>query len=193
MAMTRRVAAQRTAPARLLDHSDADRRPPRFPAAYSRLSRPRARSCCIGLDLADRVVRVGALLGAVFLELLPHALETGRHATVMATVLAGLLAFFALEKLVLWRHAHGHDEHEDEPTSRSTSTRCTRMAPTRGARTHDPDRHAASTTSATASSSPRRSLPERRSASRRRVAIVAHAVPQQVGDFACSCIRAFRR
>ncbi len=57
---------------------------------------------------------VGALLGAVFLELLPHALETGNTTTVMATVLAGLLAFFALEKLVLWRHAHGHDEHEDE-------------------------------------------------------------------------------
>ena len=28
---------------------------------------------------------------------------------VMATVLAGLLAFFLLEKLVLWRHSHGHD------------------------------------------------------------------------------------
>jgi zinc and cadmium transporter len=57
---------------------------------------------------------VGALLGAVFLELLPHALETGNAERVMATVLGGLLAFFALEKLVLWRHAHGHDEHEDE-------------------------------------------------------------------------------
>ena len=56
---------------------------------------------------------VGALLGAVFLELLPHALESGNTASVMATVLAGLLAFFALEKLVLWRHAHGHDAHED--------------------------------------------------------------------------------
>ena len=56
---------------------------------------------------------VGALLGAVFLELLPHALETGNAERVMITVLAGLLAFFALEKLVLWRHAHGHAEHED--------------------------------------------------------------------------------
>ena len=57
---------------------------------------------------------VGALLGAVFLELLPHALETGDAERVMATVLVGLLAFFALEKLVLWRHAHGHDAHEDD-------------------------------------------------------------------------------
>lgn len=54
---------------------------------------------------------VGALLGAVFLELLPHALETGAPGHVMLTVLVGLLAFFLLEKLVLWRHAHGHGSH----------------------------------------------------------------------------------
>lgn len=54
---------------------------------------------------------VGALLGAVFLELLPHALETGQVHYVMGVVLAGLLAFFLLEKLVLWRHAHGHEQH----------------------------------------------------------------------------------
>ncbi|HEY3583485.1 MAG TPA: ZIP family metal transporter, partial [Casimicrobiaceae bacterium] len=46
---------------------------------------------------------VGALLGAVFLELLPHALESGNVASVMRTVLIGLLAFFLLEKFVLWR------------------------------------------------------------------------------------------
>jgi zinc and cadmium transporter len=56
---------------------------------------------------------VGALLGAVFLELLPHALEIGDANRVMLTVLIGLLAFFLLEKLVLWRHAHGHDLHSD--------------------------------------------------------------------------------
>ena len=56
---------------------------------------------------------VGALLGAVFLELLPDALERGQAQPVMLTVLIGLLAFFLLEKLVLWRHAHGHDEHSD--------------------------------------------------------------------------------
>src|SRR5512144_445762 len=57
---------------------------------------------------------VGALLGAVFLELLPHALESGQAPQVMLTVLIGLLAFFLLEKLVLWRHAHGHDTHSDD-------------------------------------------------------------------------------
>jgi zinc and cadmium transporter len=56
---------------------------------------------------------VGALLGAVFLELLPHALETGGVESAMVTMLIGLLSFFMLEKLVLWRHAHGHDRHEE--------------------------------------------------------------------------------
>lgn len=50
---------------------------------------------------------VGALLGAVFLEILPHALEVAPSpAVLMATVLAGILLFFVLEKLVLWRHCH---------------------------------------------------------------------------------------
>jgi len=57
---------------------------------------------------------VGALLGAVFLELLPHALEEGDVHHVMLVVLGGLLAFFLLEKFVLWRHSHGHDLHRDD-------------------------------------------------------------------------------
>jgi zinc and cadmium transporter len=51
---------------------------------------------------------VGALLGAVFLEILPHAfLEASAPKYLGATVLAGILVFFVLEKLVLWRHQHG--------------------------------------------------------------------------------------
>jgi len=50
---------------------------------------------------------VGALLGAAFLELLPHAFEMADSLEQMAaTVLAGILLFFVLEKLVLWRHCH---------------------------------------------------------------------------------------
>ena len=49
---------------------------------------------------------VGTLLGAGFLEVLPHALEEGSPQAVAAAVLGGLLAFFILEKLVLWRHCH---------------------------------------------------------------------------------------
>jgi zinc and cadmium transporter len=51
---------------------------------------------------------VGTMLGAVFLEILPHALEqaTDYHDT-MFIVLIGLLIFFTLEKLLIWRHCHG--------------------------------------------------------------------------------------
>ena len=54
---------------------------------------------------------IGALLGASFLEILPHALEHGEPHHMAATVLAGILIFFVLEKLVLWRHCH-HDHCE---------------------------------------------------------------------------------
>lgn len=52
---------------------------------------------------------IGALLGAAFLEVLPHAIEAqGDAGTTTAIVLAGILGFFVLEKLVLWRHCHDH-------------------------------------------------------------------------------------
>lgn len=50
---------------------------------------------------------VGTLLGAAFLELLPHAFGMAASAEKMAgTILFGILLFFVLEKLVLWRHCH---------------------------------------------------------------------------------------
>jgi zinc and cadmium transporter len=50
---------------------------------------------------------VGTLLGAAFLELLPQAFGLADSLEGMAaTILAGLLLFFVLEKLVLWRHCH---------------------------------------------------------------------------------------
>ena len=53
---------------------------------------------------------IGALLGAAFLELLPHAFEGAMSVrSVAATILAGIFAFFILEKLVLWRHFHAED------------------------------------------------------------------------------------
>jgi len=55
---------------------------------------------------------VGALLGAALLNLLPEALESSADARrVFATLLVGLLVFFMLEKLALWRHAHGPGDH----------------------------------------------------------------------------------
>ncbi len=54
---------------------------------------------------------VGALLGVVFLDLLPHLFEQSPNpARVAAFILFGILAFFILEKLLLWRHHHHGDE-----------------------------------------------------------------------------------
>ena len=53
---------------------------------------------------------IGALLGAAFLEVIPHAFEHGDPHTAALAILGGILVFFLLEKLLLWRHSH--DEHE---------------------------------------------------------------------------------
>jgi zinc and cadmium transporter len=52
---------------------------------------------------------VGTLLGVALLALLPEALAQLRSATVLGTLLAGILTFFVLEKLVLWRHCHSEE------------------------------------------------------------------------------------
>jgi len=54
---------------------------------------------------------VGALLGVALLALLPEALETMKPANALGTLLAGILIFFVLEKLVLLRHCHTDDCH----------------------------------------------------------------------------------
>lgn len=61
---------------------------------------------------------VGTLLGAAFLELLPQAFGMADTKEMAATVLAGLLLFFVLEKLVLWRHCHVEQcEAHDPPVA----------------------------------------------------------------------------
>jgi zinc and cadmium transporter len=52
---------------------------------------------------------VGALLGVSMLAILPKALEELPATHVLTTLLVGILLFFVLEKLVLWRHCHTHD------------------------------------------------------------------------------------
>jgi zinc and cadmium transporter len=52
---------------------------------------------------------VGALLGVAMLDILPETLERLSPTQVFATLLGGILLFFILEKLVLWRHCHTHD------------------------------------------------------------------------------------
>jgi zinc and cadmium transporter len=49
----------------------------------------------------------GTLLGAAFLGLLPEALHMGADpGAVLGTVLAGIFIFLGLEKTLLWRHCH---------------------------------------------------------------------------------------
>lgn len=54
---------------------------------------------------------VGVLLGAAFLHLIPEATYELDAQRVGTTVLAGLFLFFALEKSALWRHDHVHGHH----------------------------------------------------------------------------------
>lgn len=119
----------------------------------------------------------GALLGAAFLGLLPHALasvdSSDTHVIPMA-VLLGLLGFFMLEKLVLWRHCHAdHCEvHAPDQQSRDHSTGAMILI---GDSLHNfldgiliaaaflTDIHLGIVTS---------------------LAVAAHEIPQEVGDFA---------
>ena len=64
---------------------------------------------------------IGALLGAAFLEVIPHAFENGNSAQAAMAILGGIFAFFVMEKLLLYRHCHTencevHDPH-DAPQS----------------------------------------------------------------------------
>ena len=63
---------------------------------------------------------VGTLLGVALLALLPEALAGLEARKAMPTLLAGILAFFLLEKLVLWRHCH--DAHECEVHTSSAAS-----------------------------------------------------------------------
>lgn len=48
----------------------------------------------------------GALLGAAFLGMLPEAIERGSAQVVLGSALGGVVLFFVLEKVVLWHHCH---------------------------------------------------------------------------------------
>jgi len=60
---------------------------------------------------------IGALLGAAFLEIIPQAFKIGPPHQAAGAILAGIFGFFVLEKLLLWRHCHTencevHDAHD---------------------------------------------------------------------------------
>jgi zinc and cadmium transporter len=48
----------------------------------------------------------GTLLTAALLGLISHALKDTANLPILSTILAGIVTFFLLEKLVIWRHCH---------------------------------------------------------------------------------------
>lgn len=108
----------------------------------------------------------GSLLGVAFLGLLPKALGEETGTTVTATVLAGILLFFLLEKLVLWRHCH-----ESECDIHSASGELILL----GDAVHN------LTDGVVIGAAFAGDTPLGIAAS---LAVIAHEVPQEVGDFA---------
>jgi len=121
---------------------------------------------------------IGAMLGAVFLDILPEAIKlTPNVAILSGTVLFGILLFFILEKLVLWRHCHiEHCEaHELIESEQGHDHGRSGMMITVGDTFHNfvdgviiaaaflTDTHLGIVTA---------------------IAIIAHEIPQEVGDFA---------
>jgi len=135
----------------------------------------------------------GALLTGAFCGLIPHAFEEVAVADMpmlSATILIGILLFFILEKLLVWRHCHSHaceahgedshDEHEHDHAhahnhSHDNSRRATGMFIILGDSIHNfvdgvligaaflTDPQLGIVTS---------------------LAVAAHEIPQEVGDFA---------
>jgi zinc and cadmium transporter len=48
----------------------------------------------------------GTLLGAAFLGMIPNGVQQATVLSVSSTVLAGIVLFFLLEKMIIWRHCH---------------------------------------------------------------------------------------
>ncbi len=121
---------------------------------------------------------IGAMLGAVFLDILPEAIRlTPNVAVLSGTVLFGIMLFFILEKLVLWRHCHHEhcEAHELIASEHYHDHGRSGLMVTVGDSVHNfvdgiiiaaaflTDMHLGIVTA---------------------LAIIAHEIPQEVGDFA---------
>src|SRR5688572_8196912 len=119
----------------------------------------------------------GALLGAALLNLLPRAIEGAGmdqiHLVGLALV-GGIFAFFILEKFVLWRHCHQENCEPHSPTQR--------------------ERDQASGTLILAGDAIHNALDgvliaaafltDVRLGIVTSIAVIAHEIPQEIGDFA---------
>jgi zinc and cadmium transporter len=129
---------------------------------------------------------IGALLGAAFLAILPHAFEmpgVDAH-SVTLTVLCGILVFFLLEKMVIWRHCHTDDCEAHVPDMDKVRHAATGNLILIGDGIHNmvdgvlisaaflTDVHLGVVTS---------------------IAVIAHEIPQELGDFAILLHSGFSR
>jgi zinc and cadmium transporter len=109
---------------------------------------------------------VGTLLGVALLKLVPEALESLQAPAALGALLAGILTFFMLEKLVLWRHCHTADCDAHETSATLILI---------GGGLHN------FTDGAIIGAAVLTSLPLGLTTA---VAVAAHQIPQEVGDFA---------
>jgi zinc and cadmium transporter len=115
---------------------------------------------------------IGTLLGAAFLEVIPHAFEQGEPHQTAGAILGGILGFFLLEKLLLWRHSHEHSE-EAEPLHHHEHSRAGALIVVGDTVHNFVD---GVLIAAAFLQSPGLGLVTA-------IAIVAHEIPQEVGDF----------
>lgn len=142
---------------------------------------------------------IGALLGAAFLEVLPHAVEASGDASLAcAVVLGGILLFFVLEKLVLWRHCHhesceGHELPSMGGHSHGHGYRPAAAAPVRYAKPVQHDDHGRSGMLIIVGDTVHNFvdgvliaaafMQDIRLGIITALAMIAHEIPQEVGDF----------
>ncbi len=109
---------------------------------------------------------IGTLLGAAFFGMIPHALSEIDSRSALAAILAGIILFYVLEKFALWRHCH------EQPCD--VHTQAGTMILVGDALHNFVDGVAIAAAFAG-------SIPLGITTS---VAVIAHEVPQEVGDFA---------
>ncbi|MBV9080837.1 MAG: ZIP family metal transporter [Elusimicrobia bacterium] len=110
----------------------------------------------------------GSLLGTAFFHLIPEALEKSPSNTFLLVGL-GVFIFFVLEKLLIWRHCHLHQHHENY--ARPTAARLIIL----GNAAHN--FLDGLIIAASFSASPAAGVAAA-------AAIVLHEIPQELGDFA---------
>lgn len=122
---------------------------------------------------------IGALLGAAFLEIIPHAFEAGEAHEVAFAILGGIFGFFVLEKLLLWRHCHTENCEVHDPHHQP-----------RGASAHDQGRSGALIVVGDTVHNfvdgvliAAAFLQSTELGAVTALAIIAHEIPQEVGDF----------